>query len=38
MAAKKKTGSKKKPRDPVGFFNFGANRKPRKKSGIRYDK
>jgi hypothetical protein len=39
MAAKKakKTGAKK-PRDPVGSFNFGLNKKPRKKTGIRYDK
>jgi hypothetical protein len=35
MATKKKTGKKK---DAVGSFNFGLNRKPRKKTSIRYDK
>ena len=33
MAAKKKAGSKKK--DRAGSFNFGANKKPRKPSGVR---
>jgi len=32
MAAKKKSGKKK---DKAGSFNFGANRKPRKPSGVR---
>jgi hypothetical protein len=38
MIMAKKATRTKKTKKPDLSFNFGANRKPRKKTGIRYDK
>jgi hypothetical protein len=36
--AKKQSGKPKRTKKPDLSFNFGANKKPRKPSGVRYDR